>query len=198
MFAPLPFLWLVARDAVHLAFADEEETQRIVYNVLIPGLYAALDRSDRLPPPKPLIKGERPVISLGFVPIDDALPPCFELLGVEIAPRYATEPPLAVAKDWAESSLRRPWGILNADIVDSDENVALSVSPLALSAYRACIEATPFGSVCERRFRASIKDRGISLNENRVRHYSAARILDANGEPTGRYCKLSVGKPASR
>ena len=50
MLAPLPFFWLVARDVVHLAFADKEETQRIVYNVLIPGLYAALDRSDRLPP----------------------------------------------------------------------------------------------------------------------------------------------------
>ena len=194
MLAPLPFFWLVARDVVHLAFADKEETQRIVYNVLIPGLYAALDRSDRLPPPKSRSKGETPVISLALAPVDDALPPCFDLLSVEIAPRYTTEPPLAVAKDWAEHSLQRPWGVRNADVADSDENIAQSFSPFALSAYRACIEATPFGGKCAKRFRAKVTDRGLTLNENRVRLYAATRILDAGGKPTGRYCALSAAQ----
>lgn len=190
MLAPLPFLWLVARDVVHLAFADEEETQRILYNVLIPGLYAALDRGDRLPPPKPRNKGETPVISLGFAPVDNTLSPCFDLLGVELAPRYATDPSLAVAKDLAERSLRSPWGVGNPDVTDSDENVALSFSPIAISTYRACIEATPFGGICAKRFRTHLTDRGRSLNENRVRLYAAARILDKEGRPTDRYCAL--------
>jgi hypothetical protein len=197
LLASLPFLWLVTRDAVHLAFADEEETQRIVYNVLIPGLYAALDRSDRLPSPKPRNKGEAPVISLGFVPTDDALPPCFDLLRVEIAPRYATEPSLAVAKEWAEHSLRRPWSVLNADVVDYDENIALSFSPIAISAYRACIEATPFSGMCAKRLRTNLTDRGHTLNDNRVRLYAAARILDGGGRPTDQYCALSASPPAT-
>lgn len=188
--APLPFIWLVARDVVHLAFADEEETQRVVYNVLIPGLYAALDRNDRLLPPKQRSKGEAPVVSLGFAPVDDSLPPCFDLLGVELAPRFTTDSSLAAAKDLAERSLRRPWGVGNADVADSDENVALSFSPIAISAYRACIEATPFGGICAKRFRTNLTDRGRSLNENRVRLYAAARILDKKGRPTDRYCAL--------
>lgn len=190
LIAATPFGWLVGRDVVHLAFADEEEAQRIVYNVLIPGLYAALDRNDRLPPPKPRSKGETPVFSLRFVPVDDSLPPCFDLLKVELAPRFATDLPFAEATDLAEHSLRRPWGVGNADVADSDENVALSFSPIAISAYRACIEATPFGGICAKRFRANLADRGRSLNENRVRLYAAARILDKEGKPTNRYCAL--------
>ncbi|WP_257544512.1 hypothetical protein [Sphingopyxis sp. DBS4] len=184
MLAALPFLWLVARDALHLAFADEEETQRLVYNVLIPGVYSALDRNERLRPSKP--SGET-VISLNFEPIADALPPCFDLLRVEIAPRYATDPPIDVAKDWAEHSLRRPWGISNADMTDYEENVALS--PFRRSLFRPTAPAS-------KRPRSARHALGDSARISRTEGHRLTSIACVFTAPRG-YWTQTANRPAN-
>ncbi|WP_447760852.1 hypothetical protein [Sphingopyxis panaciterrae] len=194
--AMLPFAWLVARDAMHLAFADGEETDRFVRTIAVPSLYQSITRHEELrfkPEPPPAPGFALPVIQAAMPAPSTALPSCFDLKSLEIEPRFRTDPPIEVAREAAVQRIGRSWGIGGSAEIENDyENIALSFSPFQLSILRACIDATPFAGRCIDRFRANTAERGLSLNRHRVNRWEAAAIVDDAGKPTGRYCALSA------